>query len=346
MIDFKSFIESKKMVIIVGTGGVGKTTLSAALAIKAAQFGKKTLVLTIDPAKRLAQSLGIREFSHIPTEITLDKGVKLSALMIDTKHSFDSLVKKYADPKAREKILNNRIYHHLSSMMATTEEYMALEKLYEIHESKEFDLVVLDTPPAKHALSFLEASDRLANFLDENVIKWFLMPKFLFSGSYAISKIIERITGIEFLRDLSEFLVSFQSLYAGFRERTLKAKGILKDPNTVFFLVTNPEKIIFQEALKFYQKLDPLHISLGGVIINRIIQEVPLTPKEKKELELLVSDEITLFKQYQTLAHHEKKQIQEFRKHVSSNVSFKEIPFFEKDIHDIKGLERLNEYLF
>lgn len=338
---------------MVGTGGVGKTTISASIAIKAAQMGKKTIVLTIDPAKRLAQALGLRQFDYKPQKVSFEKDVELFAMMLDTRHTFDSLIQKYAPHDVCQKILNNRIYQHLASLMAATQEYMALEKLYELNQENSYDLIVLDTPPAQHALSFLQASDHLSNFLDENILKWFLIPrlKFFFSGSHAIFKIIERLTGFELLKDFSEFLMNFQTLYGGFRERTLKAKDILRNPDTVFFLITDPDKNVFNKAKEFYKNLDNLHIHMGGVLINRVIQEVHLSTKEKKDFAYLNSSAeekalLTLFEQYQDLASHEKKHIQEFKQSFSPNTSFTEIPFFEEGMSDIKGLKFLNLHLF
>src|SRR3989338_4252912 len=311
-------IELKKMTVVVGTGGVGKTTLSSALAVKEASLGKKTLALTIDPAKRLKQALSKSSLKN------------LTVMTLDTRQTFDALVQKYSpSEEAAHRILNNRLYQYVSTMMAGTQEYMALEKLYELHESNAYDTIILDTPPSKHILSFLQAPDRLAHFLDENILKWFLKPTL--SGSSLIFKFIDRLTGSKLLHELSEFLLSLESLYKGFKDRSLKAKEILHSPNTLFLLVTNPERSVFDQGVVFYKNLHALHVSLGGIIINRVAHSFQLSPQEQKEFNKL------------------KLEIQYFKEKInfkSARFPLIEIPFFEEDIYDIKGLNLLNLHLF
>ena len=349
-----SLIRNKKIIIVMGSGGVGKTTTAAAIAVQAALMGKKTLVLTIDPAKRLATTLGINRFTHTPKEVFIEKNITLSAMMLDTKETFDALIQKYAPSKeVAQKILTNHIYQFLSTMMAGTQEYMALEKLYELNESQEYDTIVLDTPPAKHALSFLEAPDRLAHFLDENILKWFLKPylkagtfslKMLTSGSHLVFKLIEMLTGLHVLYELSEFLLNLQSLYSGFRERTLKAQAILKSSQTAFLVITNPERAVFEQALQLHKRLSQLQVSLGGFIVNRVTIEIPWTAQEKQ---ILTSHPFfPTLNAYQKLAQREKEQIQKIKNVIGKTLPLYEIPFFEEDIHDIKGLRLMNKYLF
>ena len=347
--DLKTALHSKKMIILTGTGGVGKTTLAAAIALQGVKAGKKTLALTIDPAKRLAQAL---------------KATPLEVMTLDTKNTFDTLIRRYAPSKEiQDKILNNRLYGYLSSMLAGTEEYMALEKLYELVESKQYDLIVLDTPPSRHAVSFLEAPDRLARFLDEKTLKWFLKPYFLAgkmsirlisSGSYFVFKLIEKLTGLELLRELSEFLLNLQTLYTGFRERTLKVKEILKSKEAFFLLVTNPEKTLFHQALLFYKNLDQLEIKLGGVIVNRMTEPLKLDSKESQALRLLhekkwsegLQFKLDIFESTQALAHVEEKEVQKFSDLLPKSCPLYKIPSFDEGLYDIHGLNRLNLYLF
>ncbi len=338
----------------MGSGGVGKTTTAAAIAVQAALSGKKTIVLTIDPAKRLATTLGINRFTHSPKKITLEKDIQMFAMMLDTKETFDFLIQKYAPSKeVAQKILTNHIYKFFSTLMAGTQEYMALEKLYELHESHDYDLIVLDTPPTKHALSFLEAPDRLAHFLDENILKWFLTPylkagtfslKMLTSGSHLVFKLIEMLTGLHVLYELSDFLLNLQGLYSGFRERTLKAQEILKSQQTAFLVVTNPERAVFEQALELHKRLSQLQVSLGGFIVNRVTLEIPWTSQEKKVL--TQHPFFTTLSAYQKLAQREKEQIQKIKNSIGKTISLYEIPFFDEDIHDIKGLRLMNKHLF
>lgn len=354
MSDLSSLIQNKKMIIVMGSGGVGKTTIAAALAVQAALLGKKTIVLTIDPAKRLATTLGINRFTHSPKEVLIEKNIKLSAMMLDTKETFDALIQKYAPSKeAAQKILTNHIYQFLSTMMAGTQEYMALEKLYELNESQAYDTIVLDTPPAKHALSFLEAPDRLAHFLDENILKWFLKPylkagtfslKMITSGSHLVFKLIELLTGLHVLYELSDFLLNLQGLYSGFRERTLKAQEILKSSQATFLVVTNPEQAVFEQALHLHQRLSQLQVSLGGFLVNRVTEEVSWTSQEKQMMAPLPF--FSLLESYQKLAQREKEQIQKIKTRIGKTLPLYKIPFFEEDIHDIQGLRHINQYLF
>ncbi|MBI4041822.1 MAG: ArsA family ATPase [Deltaproteobacteria bacterium] len=357
-------ISNKKMVIVGGSGGVGKTTLAAAIALKLAKAGKKTLVLTIDPAKRLASTLGLERFQPKPQKINIDTQHSLWAMLLDVQHTFDTLIRTHAPTEEiAETILKNKIYQHMASAMASTQEYIALEKLYELHEKNEFDAIVLDTPPSAHALSFIEAPDRLANFLDGKNMEWFLKPyayagkwgfRILSKSSKMVLNLLEKVTGLKLLQDLSEFMLSLESFYEGFRDRTLKAKSILKSPQTSFLIVTVPEFSVFEDTVKFQKKLSERQIRIDAILVNRMTPLVLLTDAQKKELESLKKHDLSgkersilsLFEKYQHLAEQEKRQMAHLKKLMPSSIDLFPIPFFEKDISSIQDLHLLNLHLF
>jgi len=234
-----------RVTVCVGCGGVGKTTVAAAFALEAARCGRNVLVLTIDPARRLADALGVEELGNVPQmlprEILAQLGVPktgcLSAMMLDMKRTFDDLVERFAEDAAtRDRILRNPIYQHVSDALAGSVEYSAMEKVYELSEGGGFDLVVVDTPPAQHALDFLDAPRRLLEFLDSRLVQMLIHPAFaagrfgvrLFQrGTQRMLHLIERISGVGFLEDISEFLLAFEGMAEGFRERAARVRALL-----------------------------------------------------------------------------------------------------------------------
>lgn len=361
-LNLKSLLKSKKMVVMLGSGGVGKTTLSSSVGLLSADSGKKTMVMTIDPAKRLANALGIRhpergEGSH-RWQVAPD--IPLYAIMLDTQHTFDTMIQKYAPSEdAAKKILENRIYHLMSSLMAATTEYMAIEQLYDLYESKEYDLIVLDTPPAKHLFSFLEAPDRLTRFLDDQILKWFFTPylkggkfglKLFTSSSHLIFKAIEKLTGSQLLHDLSEFLFNLEGIYAGFRDRAKRIKEILNSPAAAFILISSPEHLTTNYATSIYQNLNNMGVSLDGWIMNRVTPEIILSETEKKEYETLksihgTSGTFKIFEHHQSIALRDQETIQKLKKNLPSTLPTCTIPFFTKDICDIESLRMTHKYL-
>ena len=278
----------REIVVCVGCGGAGKTTVAAALALEAARRGRKALVLTIDPARRLADAMGVESLGNRPQEIpreTLDAlGVpqpgNLSALMLDMKRTFDDLVERFAESEeVRDRVFENSIYQHVSNALAGSVEYSAMEKVFELHESGAFDLIVVDTPPAQHALDFLEAPQRLLEFLDSRLVKMLIHPAFaagrfgfrLFHrGTQRVLHVLERITGIGFLEDLSEFLVAFDAMAVGFRDRAHRVRSLLLGPESTFVLVSGPGSVSAGHAADFLDRLEGYGVSLAGVLVNRI----------------------------------------------------------------------------
>ena len=277
-----------RVLVTVGTGGVGKTTVSAAIGLEAARRGMHALVLTIDPARRLADALGLRELGHdaqqIPDEVLRKAGVpaggSLSAMMLDTKRTFDELVARYApDAAAVARIYENPIYQNLTDALAGSREYSAMERLHQLHTQRVYDLIVLDTPPAAHALDFLDAPRRLTGFLDGQLIKLMFAPALalgrtglrLFQfGSRAVLPVVERITGMEFLRVVAEFLLAFESMLAGFTTRAREIEALLRSPECGFVLVVGPDPIQARRAREFWERLETEQIRLVALIANRL----------------------------------------------------------------------------
>jgi anion-transporting ArsA/GET3 family ATPase len=277
-----------RIAICVGSGGVGKTTVAAALALEAARRGRRTLVLTIDPARRLADALGVRALGNqpeaIPRQALAALGISppgsLSALMLDMKRTFDDLVERFADSaETRARILQNPIYQHVSEALAGSIEYSAMEKVYELNAQRAYDLIVVDTPPSQHALDFLEAPQRLIEFLDSRIVHMLIHPAFaagrlgfrLFQrGARRVLQILERVSGIGFLEDVSEFLLAFEGMSEGFRQRASGVRSLLLGPETAFVLVAGAGRDSVRQALALRERLAGFGASLTGVLLNRV----------------------------------------------------------------------------
>ncbi len=277
-----------RVLVTVGTGGVGKTTVAAALGLAAARAGKSVLVMTIDPARRLAAALGTGplgpEARAVPAELLSAAGVtsggSLSALMLDTKRTFDELVLRFApDPAARERIFANPIYRNLTDALGGSREYSAMEKLRQMHVEGRYDLIVLDTPPASHALDFLDAPRRLAGFLESQFLTVLLHPaavvgraslRLFRSGSELVLRALERITGLEFLTSISEFLLAFEEMLGGFSARAREVSLLLRDRACAFVLVTGPDLQQAKSAESFWERLQVEGVQLAGLVLNRV----------------------------------------------------------------------------
>ncbi len=283
-----ALIRTRRLVVCVGCGGVGKTTLSAAVALEAARLGRRSLVVTIDPARRLADALGIGELGNEPVELPAavleELGVRgpgrMFASMLDMKRTFDDLVERFADgPETRDRILQNPIYQHVSDALAGSAEYSAMEKVHELSSRREFDLIVVDTPPAQHALDFLEAPERLVEFLESPLVKLLVHPAFaagrfgfrLFHrGAIRILRILERISGLAFLEDVSDFLLAFEGMSEGFRRRALEVRRELLGPGATYVLVAGPGPASRRQVAAFLDRLDRVQVPLSGVVVNRV----------------------------------------------------------------------------
>jgi anion-transporting ArsA/GET3 family ATPase len=363
-------LEAKRVCVVAGAGGVGKTTISASVAIGMAARGLKVAVVTIDPARRLADALGLEQLTNEPRRVDAElvasaagvhvRGVEgeLWAMMLDAKRTLDDLVGLLAESaQAREQLLRNRIYQQLSGAVAGTQEFSAVAKLYELGRG-DFDLLVLDTPPARNALDFIEAPDRIASFLEGRALGAFLRPaglgaRLLGGGAGLVFAALRRITGVDLLEDLSVFFRAFGGVIDGFHERAREVNLLLRDPASTFLLVTSAERTAIDEAISFAAALDAAGIPFGGVAVNRVhhdqIAEVDveeIVGDLSAELSPRLANEVgENLRDYHRLVVHDRGNLA----HVSDSLAphpVIQVPQFDRDIHDRDGLLWLHRYLF
>ncbi len=371
-------LRGRRVICCVGSGGVGKTTTAAALALRAAMEGKRTLVLTIDPARRLANSLGLKEMGNEETRIDpalfaragLAPRGEMWAMMLDLKHTWDELVRAQArTPQQAEAILANQLYQTLSTAMAGSLEYMAMEKVYEVYNSRRYDLVVLDTPPTTNALDFLHAPDRILDVLDNNAMRIVLGPmlkagklgfRLLAAPSGLVLRTLARFTGSDFLRDLAGFMMAFEGMYEGFKERAGKVKALLGSRDAAFVLVTSANPLTIQEALFFHQALQGDRIATAAVVVNRT-QRDPRRhggpdnlPALKEALQLAqikdagnppLSERLCqTLTDVSTLADLDRREVDRLRSTLRGVPLFT-VPRLRRDVHDLAGLWQIDGYL-
>ncbi|MFN8190832.1 MAG: ArsA family ATPase [Nocardioidaceae bacterium] len=272
------------IIVVCGSGGVGKTTTSASLALRAAERGRKVVVLTIDPARRLAQALGIEQLDNTPRPVVGVESAgegRLDAMMLDMKRTFDEVVESQASPEKAKQILDNPFYIALSSSFAGTQEYMAMEKLGQIHRDARrdgtYDLIVVDTPPSRSALDFLDAPERLSSFLDGRFIRVLLAPargpaRLMTSGLNLVTNVMTKVLGAQVLRDMQTFVAAFDTLFGGFRQRAQKTFQLLQAPGTAFLVIAAPENDAMREAAYFVERLSEDRMPLAGLVVNRATQ--------------------------------------------------------------------------
>ncbi|MEL7207275.1 MAG: ArsA-related P-loop ATPase, partial [Actinomycetota bacterium] len=271
-----ALVDEAGIVICAGSGGVGKTTAAAVVAMEAAQRGRRAVVVTIDPAKRLADALGLDELGNEPGRIEGDWDGELSALMLDTKTTFDELVAKYAtDEEQVARILENRFYRNISSALSATQEFMAMEKLYELHEESDFDLIVVDTPPTRNALDFLDAPGTLTRFLDHPLYKVLMAPtrgivKAVNFAAQALVRTASRVVGTEVIDDVLGFFQAFEGMEDGFRARAAKVDALLEADGTHFVLVASPRRDTIAEAVFFAEQLRTAEVPISALVVNRM----------------------------------------------------------------------------
>jgi len=283
-LDLDALLDDRDVRILVccGSGGVGKTTTAAALAVRAAERGRDVVVLTIDPARRLAQSMGLTELDNTPRVVEgvdTSGGGSLEAMMLDMKRTFDEIVLDHADAVRAKQILDNPFYQSLSSSMAGTQEYMAMEKLGQLRRTDQWDLIVVDTPPSRSALDFLDAPKRLGSFLDGRVIKILAAPakaggrgmfKVVSAGFNIVTSVVTKVLGAQLLKDVAAFIAALDTMFGGFRERADATYKLLKNPETRFLVVAAPEPDALREASYFVERLSAERMPLAGLVLNRV----------------------------------------------------------------------------
>jgi anion-transporting ArsA/GET3 family ATPase len=369
MASVAELLDGKRVCICAGSGGVGKTTTSAAIAAGMAARGLKVAVLTIDPAKRLADSLGLPELGN--TERQVDpalfeqagietNGGELWAMMLDSKQTFDEVVRKHApDEETRDRILSNRIYQQLSAALAGSQEYMAMEKLFEIHAEDRYDLLVLDTPPSRNALDFLDAPKRLTQFIEGRALQVFMKPaglgmKVFGRGTSMMFGVLRRITGVNLLEDLAEFFQAFSGMVEGFRERARRVNELLADNETSFLVVCGPQGEPISEAVYFHRKLVEARMPFGGVIVNKVHYEealaepgTDLTADLESELgdAGLAARVAENFEDFRALSVRDRHNVEHLAAEMRTRAVI-QVPYLDEDVHDLAGLMEVNRYLF
>ncbi|WP_433834238.1 ArsA family ATPase [Actinoplanes sp. CA-015351] len=357
-----------RIVVCCGAGGVGKTTTAAALGLRAAEVhGRRTVVLTIDPARRLAQSMGLTELDNTPRQvkgIDSSTGGELHAMMLDMKRTFDEVVEQHTKPDRAAEIFANPFYQAMSSTFAGTQEYMAMEKLGQLRAADEWDLIVVDTPPSRSALDFLDAPARLSRFLDGRMLRMLLAParaggKSMFSlvtASFGLfSRAVQKILGAQLLTDLSGFVAALDSMFGGFRARADQTYRVLQDPQTAFLLVAAPERDAVREAAYFAERLVAERMPLGGLVLNRMHQAEPagLTPEQSEaaaaELESAGDQTVTadVLRIHAGLLRQTEREV---RVAATFTDAFPHVPTTvvaaqPADVHDVDGLRTIGTLL-
>jgi anion-transporting ArsA/GET3 family ATPase len=368
-LDVDALLDDRRTGIIVccGSGGVGKTTTSAALALRAAERGRRVVVLTIDPARRLAQSMGIEALDNTPRPVPGvggPDGGALDAMMLDMKRTFDEVVEGQASPEKAKQILENPFYIALSSSFAGTQEYMAMEKLGQIHADAQrdgtYDLIVVDTPPSRSALDFLDAPERLSSFLDGRFIKLLLAPargpaRLMTAGFTIVTNALTKVLGAQVLRDMQTFVAAFDTLFGGFRQRAQKTFELLQADGTAFLVVAAPEPDALREAAYFVERLSEDDMPLAGLVVNRASPEPLGTVSaeeamaaaqrlRKQDPESLTSGLLRLHADRLRLTEREAMLRGRFGA-AHPQVPTAVIPALAGDVHDLDGLRQVGTLL-
>ncbi|HMG61331.1 MAG TPA: ArsA family ATPase [Streptosporangiaceae bacterium] len=366
-LDMDRLIDDRRTRIIVccGSGGVGKTTTAAAVGLRAAERGRHVVVLTVDPARRLAQSMGLSSLDNTPRPVpgvAADQGGSLHAMMLDMKRTFDEIVEQHADPDRAAQILANPFYQSLSSSFAGTQEYMAMEKLGQLRRAQEWDLIVVDTPPSRSALDFLDAPQRLSRFLDGKLLRLLTAPakvggraylRVLNAGFGMVTGVLTKILGAQVLRDVQTFVTALDTMFGGFRERADYTYQLLRAPGTSFLVVAAPEPDALREASYFVERLAQERMPLAGLLLNRV-QRAPASrlsaARSQAAAETLQAAGSHPLAVTALRLHADRMQQvaaqQRLAEHFTAAhpiVPVAEIPAQAQDVHDLNGLRSIGQ---
>ena len=366
-LDVDAMLDSARIIVCCGSGGGGKTTTAAALALRAAERGRNVVVLTIDPARRLAQSLGLTALDNTPREVAgvdTRAGGRLDAMMLDMKRTFDEIVLAHSTPERAEALLANPFYQSLSSSFAGTQEYMAMEKLGQLDASGTWDLIVVDTPPTRSALDFLDAPTRLGNFLDGRLLRVLLAPakaggrayfKVIGVGLGMVTKVITKVIGAQLLADVSQFVAALETMFGGFRARAEQTYRLLGMPGTSFVVVAAPEAGALREASYFVDRLDADGMPLAGLVLNRMHHcDTELLNIERS---LAAAENLEDFGEHPLAAavlriHADRARVAErerrLRERFTSahpDTALVEVEALSEDVHDLDGLRQIGAAL-
>ena len=361
---------SVRIIVCTGAGGVGKTTTAAALALRAAQQGRNVCVLTIDPAKRLAQAMGLTTLDNTPREVknATDGSGSLHAMMLDMKRTFDEVVEGHADPERAQQILANPFYQALSSSFAGTQEYMAMEKLGQLRAKADadgtWDLIVVDTPPSRNALDFLDAPARLGSFLDGRFIRILTAPargagrglgKLAALSFGLFTNVLSKILGAQVLNDVGAFVAAIDTTFGGFRERADATYALLQDSGTAFVVVAAPEQDALREATYFVERLKTDAMPLAGLVLNRLQSvHAPHLSADAAVVgaERLESEADAQLTRSLLFLDADRKRVAARQKHLAErftaahpDVPIVEVPALAEDVHDLDGLSQIGELL-
>lgn len=355
-------VDHHTIVVCCGSGGVGKTTTAAVIALEGARRGRRAVVVTIDPAKRLADALGLESLSNTPHRIDGEWEGELWALMLDTKSTFDNLVARYApSPEQAEGILTNRFYRNISGALSGTQEYMAMEKLYELFEAGTFDLIVVDTPPTRNALDFLEAPRTLTRFLDHRLYRMLTAPtrgalRAVNVAAQAFLRSTSKVVGGEPVKDALAFFQAFEGMEQGFIERARHTQALLDSEQTAFVLVASPRGDTVNEATFFARKLAESHLKVKAVIVNRMHPRFgsgqPTAARARAETlaargpaGTALANHYANLADFQQVAVREEEHLEELVRSVTG-APIVRVPFLRSDVHDLDGMSQVARHLF